>query len=69
VRIGFGRADRREQIQPPVRRGRLFFLDDPSKARADADRVFMLYSEERDGHLLAILSHDPKTGALLINAL
>ena len=29
----------------------------------------MLYSEERDGHLLAILNHDPKTGALLINAL
>ena len=40
----------------------LFFLGDPSKARANADRVSMLYSEERDGHLLAILSHDRRQG-------
>src|SRR5262249_16272943 len=34
-----------------------FFLGDPSKARADADRVLMLYSEERHGHLFGIRSH------------
>jgi hypothetical protein len=45
-----------------------FFLGDPNKAREHADRMLALYSEERHGHLLGILSQDPKTGALLINA-
>jgi predicted ATPase len=30
--------------------------------------MLALYSEERHGHLLGILSQDPKTGALIINA-
>src|SRR5262249_17641957 len=45
-----------------------FFLGEPSKARENADQVLALYSEERHGHLLGILSQDPKTGALIIDA-
>jgi hypothetical protein len=46
-----------------------FCLGDPIKARVDADQVLALYGEERHGHLVGILNHDPKTIALWYSAL
>jgi predicted ATPase len=46
-----------------------FWLGNPIKAREHADRVLGLYSEERHGHLAAILNHDPKTQSLMYSAL
>jgi predicted ATPase len=38
-----------------------FCLGDPIKTRERAHRVLALYSEERHGHLVGVLNHDPKT--------
>jgi hypothetical protein len=46
-----------------------FWLGEPVKVREHADRVLALYSEERHGHLLAILSQDVKTFSLVVSAL
>jgi hypothetical protein len=45
-----------------------FWLGDPIKTREHADRVLALYSEERHGHLVGILNHDPKTFSLRFSA-
>jgi class 3 adenylate cyclase/predicted ATPase len=45
-----------------------FWLGDPIKTREYADRVLAFYSEERHGHLLDILNHDPKTHSLIYSA-
>jgi predicted ATPase len=45
-----------------------FWLGDLTKTREHADRVLTLYSEERHGHLVGILNHDPKTFALFFSA-
>jgi predicted ATPase len=45
-----------------------FWLGDPIKTREHADRVLALYSEERHGHLVGILNHDPKTFSLRLSA-
>jgi hypothetical protein len=37
------------------------WLGEPIRGREHADCALALYSEERHGHLLAILSQDPKT--------
>ena len=42
-----------------------FWLGDPIKAREHANRVLALYSEERHGHLVGVLNHDPKTVSLV----
>jgi class 3 adenylate cyclase len=41
-----------------------FWLGDLIKTQEHADRVLALYSEERYGHLVGILNHDPKTNSL-----
>ncbi len=46
-----------------------FWLGNPIKALEHADRVLAFYSEERHGHLLGILNHDPKTHSLIYSAL
>jgi predicted ATPase len=46
-----------------------FWLGRPIKVREHADRVLALYSEERHGHLVAILNCDPKTFSLVYSAL
>ncbi len=46
-----------------------FSLGDPIKTREHADRVLVLYSEERHGHLVGVLNHDPKTVSLVWPAL
>ena len=40
-----------------------FWLGELTKSREHADQVLALYSEERHGHLVGILNHDPKTVA------
>jgi class 3 adenylate cyclase/tetratricopeptide (TPR) repeat protein len=45
------------------------WLGEPIKVREHADRVLALYGEERHGHLLAVLSQDPKTFSLVVSAL
>jgi ATP/maltotriose-dependent transcriptional regulator MalT len=40
-----------------------FFLGDPIKTRERANRVLALYSEERHGHLVGVLNHDPKSAS------
>jgi class 3 adenylate cyclase/predicted ATPase len=42
-----------------------FWLGELIKSREHADRVLALYSEERHGHLVDILNHDPKTLSLI----
>jgi predicted ATPase len=46
-----------------------FWLGDPIKTQVHAERVLALYGEERHGHLLGILNHDPKTLSLVFSAL
>jgi class 3 adenylate cyclase/predicted ATPase len=46
-----------------------FLLGDLIKTREHADRVLALYCEERHGHLVGILNHDPKTFTLALSAL
>ena len=46
-----------------------FWLGELTKSRENADRVLALYSEERHGHLVGILNHDPKTACLIYLAL
>jgi predicted ATPase len=45
-----------------------FWLGELIKAREHADQVLALYSEERHGHLVGILNHDPKTVSLMHRA-
>jgi class 3 adenylate cyclase/predicted ATPase len=45
------------------------WLGEPIKGKEHADRVLALYSEERQGHLVRILNHDPKTFSLVVSAL
>jgi hypothetical protein len=45
------------------------WLGDPIKTREHADRVLMLYGEERHGHLVGVLNTDPKTQSLIFSAL
>ena len=46
-----------------------FWLGELTKSRENAERVLALYSEERHGHLVGILNHDPKTACLIYLAL
>ena len=45
-----------------------YWLGDPIKTREHADQLLTLYSEERHGHLVGILNHDPKTMSLSFSA-
>jgi predicted ATPase len=45
-----------------------FHLGDPIKTREHANRVLALYSEERHGHWVNILNHDPKSISLVLSA-
>ena len=46
-----------------------FWLGDPIKTRAHADRVLALYGQERHGHLVRVLNHDLKAHSLCYSAL
>ena len=46
-----------------------FLHGELTKAREHGDQVLTIYTEERHGHIVDIISHDPKTAALGNNAL